>query len=153
LNHTGRVTPSIRPTLRGGLAILHPPLATLRSDVIGFFLIFLSVQVLLFGIESLQPVLQHLVLPPRSTKFFGISLVASSVFAGVGVVLFGIQRHDAAAAAAARGQGAERAARAAAHLGRLAAYLVAGGVLVCAVFGRLTDAIIERIDQAFAVFG
>lgn len=39
---------------------------------------------------------------PQSTKFLGISLVVSAVFLGVGLVLLGIQRHVAAAAAAVR---------------------------------------------------
>ena len=90
---------------------------------------------------------------PQSTKFLAISLVVSGVFLAAGVVLFGIQRHGSAAAAAARGQGAESAARAAAHLRRLVAYLVAGGVLVFAVLGLLTYIILARIDQGFAVFG
>ena len=42
---------------------MHPFLANLRFGVSRFFLIFLGVQVLLFGIELLQPVQQHLVLP------------------------------------------------------------------------------------------
>jgi hypothetical protein len=90
---------------------------------------------------------------PQSTKFLGISLVVSGVFVGVGVALFGIQRHVAGAAAALHGQGAESAASAAAHLGRLVAYLVAAGVLVCAVLGLMTYIILARIDQGFAVFG
>ena len=42
---------------------MHSFLATLRFGVIRFFLIFLGLQVLLFGVELLQPVQQHLVLP------------------------------------------------------------------------------------------
>jgi hypothetical protein len=38
-------------------------------------------------------------------------------------------------------------------LRRLVAYLVAGGLLVCAVLGLLTHVILARIDQGFAVFG
>ena len=90
---------------------------------------------------------------PQSTAFLAISLVVSGIFLATGVVLFGIQRHGAAAAAAARGQGAESAANAAARLRRLVAYLVAGGVLVFAVLGLLTYVILARIDQGFAVFG
>lgn len=90
---------------------------------------------------------------PQSTTFLGISLVVSGAFLSVGVVLFGIQRHGVAAAAAVRGRGGESAAQAAMHLRRLGAYLVVGGVLVCAVLGILTYAILARIDQGFAVFG
>lgn len=40
-----------------------------------------------------------------------------------------------------------------AHLKRLVAYLVAGGVLLCAVLGITAYGILSRIDQGFAVFG
>jgi hypothetical protein len=90
---------------------------------------------------------------PQSTKILGISLVVSGVFVGVGVVLFGIQRHVAAAAEALRDPGAGSAARAAAQLRRLVAYLLAGGAFVCMVLALLNYAILERIGQGFAVFG
>jgi hypothetical protein len=41
---------------------------------------------------------------PQSNKFLGISLVVSAVCLGAGLVLFGIQRHVAAIAAAVRSQ-------------------------------------------------
>jgi hypothetical protein len=90
---------------------------------------------------------------PQSTKFLAISLVVSAVFAGVGLVLFGIQRHVAAVAAAARGQGGEPARELAAHLRRLVAYLLAAGAFVGVVLALLNYAILERIGQGFAVFG
>ncbi len=89
---------------------------------------------------------------PQSTEFLGISLVVSGAFVGVGVVLFGIQRHGAAVAAAVRGRSGEPTGQAATHLGRLVAYLVAGGLLACALLGILTYVILARIDQGFAVF-
>ncbi len=90
---------------------------------------------------------------PHSSKFLGISLVVSAVFAGVGLVLFGTQRHVAAIAAAARGQGGEPARELATHLRRLVACLLAGGAFVCMVLALLAYAILARIDQGFAVFG
>jgi hypothetical protein len=90
---------------------------------------------------------------PQSTKFLGISLVVSAAFAGVGLVLFGIQRHVAAVAAAARGQGGEPARELVAHLRRLLVYLLAGGASVCMALALLAYAILARIDQGFAVFG
>ena len=90
---------------------------------------------------------------PQSTKSLGISLVVSAVFVGVGVALFGIQRHVAAIAAATRGQGGEPAQELAAHLRRLLTYLLAGGAFVCMVLALLAYAILARIDQGFAVFG
>jgi hypothetical protein len=90
---------------------------------------------------------------PQSIKILGISLVVSAVFFVAGLVLFGIQRHVAAAVAALYGQGAESAARAAAHLRRLVAYLLAAGVFVGVVLALLNYAILERIGQGFAVFG
>jgi hypothetical protein len=89
----------------------------------------------------------------QSTKILGISLVVSGVFVGLGVVLFGIQRHVAAAVAALRDPGAGSVARAAEHLRLLAAYLLAGGVFVGVVLALLNYAILKRIDQGFAVFG
>ncbi len=89
----------------------------------------------------------------QSTKILGISLVVSGVFVGVGVVLFGIQRQVAAAAAALRDPGAGSVARAAVHLRRLVAYLLAAGAFVGVVLALLNYAIVERIGQGFAVFG
>ncbi len=90
---------------------------------------------------------------PHSSKFLGISLVVSAVFVGVGLVLFGIQRHVAAFAAAAGGQGGEPARELATHLRRLVAYLLAGGAFVGMVLALLAYAILARIDQGFAVLG
>jgi hypothetical protein len=90
---------------------------------------------------------------PQSTKFLAISLVVSAVFAGVGLVFFGIQRHVAAVSAATRGQGGEPARELATHLRRLVSYLLAGGAFVCMVLALLGYAILARIDQGFAVFG
>jgi hypothetical protein len=90
---------------------------------------------------------------PQSTKFLGISLVVTAVFVGVGLVLFGVQRHVAAMATAARGQGGEPARELAAHLRRLVAYLLAGGAFVGMVLALLAYTILTRIDQGFAVFG
>jgi hypothetical protein len=39
------------------------------------------------------------------------------------------------------------------HVNRLLAYLIAGGAFLCTVLGSITYAILERIDQGFAVFG
>jgi cytochrome bd-type quinol oxidase subunit 2 len=90
---------------------------------------------------------------PASTRFLGISLVVSAVFLGVGLVIFGIQRHVAAIAAMARDADSESARERAMHVHRLVAYLLAGGAFVCVVLGILTYGILERIDQGFAVFG
>jgi hypothetical protein len=91
---------------------------------------------------------------PQGTEFLGIHLAVGAIFLGVGVLLAGIQRHvGGIAAQAARGHAAETAQGLAAHLSRLLAYLLAGGVFLCAVLGAMTYGILERIDQGFAVFG
>jgi 4-amino-4-deoxy-L-arabinose transferase-like glycosyltransferase len=88
---------------------------------------------------------------PQSVRFLVISLVVTAVFLGMGLVLFGIQRHFAAIAAAVPGH--ESARELARHMAPLVVYLLAGGAFVCVVLGSLTYAILERIDQGFAVFG
>jgi hypothetical protein len=90
---------------------------------------------------------------PQSTRFLGISLAVSAVLAGVGFVLFGIQRHVAAVATAVRGDDADPSQDLPMHVDRLVVYLLAGGVLVCALLAVLTYAILARLDQGFAVFG
>jgi hypothetical protein len=90
---------------------------------------------------------------PQSTKFLGISLVVSGVFAGVGLVLLGIQRQVAAVVAAARSPGGTSAPTLAAPMRRLVAYLLAAGAFVGVMLALLTYAILARIDQGFAVFG
>ena len=90
---------------------------------------------------------------PQSTRFLVISLVVSAVFLGAGLVLFGIQRHVAAIVAAQRGNDGDSLPESSMHIGRLVAYLLAGGAFVCALLGSLTFAILERIGQGSAVFG
>jgi hypothetical protein len=91
---------------------------------------------------------------PQYTGFLGIHLAVGIVFLGVGVLLFGIQRHLAGIGAlTAQGHAAETAQELAAHLRRLLAYLLAGGALLCAVLAAMTYGIVDRIDQGFAVFG
>lgn len=110
----------------------------------------------LFSIASGALVTASLFIPdraPQSINFLGISLAVSSVFLGGGVLLFGIQRHVAGIAAMASGHGGEAARELATHVNRLLAYLLAGGVFLCAVLGLMTYAILARIDQGFAVFG
>jgi hypothetical protein len=72
---------------------------------------------------------------------------------GAGLVLFGIQRHVAAIAATARGQGGEPARELATHLRRLVACLLAGGAFVCMALALLAYAVLERIDHELAVLG
>jgi hypothetical protein len=91
---------------------------------------------------------------PQTTALLGIHLAGGAVLLGVGVLLFGIQRHLVGIAAlAAHGHNAETARRLAAHLSRLLTYLLAGGALLCAVLGTMTYGILARIGQGFAVFG
>jgi len=90
---------------------------------------------------------------PQTTTFLGISIVVSAGFLGVGLVLFGIQRHVAAIVAAVRGHNADSLREPAMHVDRLLAHLLAGGAFVCALLAILTYAILARIDQGFAVFG
>ena len=91
---------------------------------------------------------------PRSTEFLGIHLAVGAVFLGVGILLFGIQRHLVGIAAlGAHGHAAETAQELAAHLGQLLVYLLAGGAFLCALLGAMAYGILERIDQGFAVFG
>jgi uncharacterized membrane protein HdeD (DUF308 family) len=66
----------------------------------------------------------------RSAKLHGISLVASAVLVGVGLVLFGIQRHVAAIAAAARSRDGNSLRDLSMHIDRLVAYLLAGSAVV-----------------------
>jgi hypothetical protein len=90
---------------------------------------------------------------PQSITFLVFSLVVIAVFLGTGLVLFGIQRHVAALAAAVRGKERGSLERPAMHLDRLVGYLLAGGAFVCALLVILNYAILARIDQGFAVFG
>ena len=90
---------------------------------------------------------------PQGTEFLGIHLAVGAVFLGVGVLLFGVQRHVAGIAALARGQDSEPAHELAAHVRRLLAYLIAAGAILCAVLCAMTYGIVERIGQGFAVFG
>jgi hypothetical protein len=90
---------------------------------------------------------------PQSTTFLGISIVVSAGFLGVGLVLFGIQKHVAAIVSAVRGHDGDSLREPAMHVDRLVAYLLAGGAFVCALLAMLTYAILARIDQGFAVFG
>jgi hypothetical protein len=89
---------------------------------------------------------------PQSTASLGIHIAVAAAFLGVGVLLFGIQRHVAGIAALAYGHDGESAQELAARLNRLLAYLLAGGAFLCAVLGVMTYAILARIDQRFAVF-
>ena len=89
---------------------------------------------------------------PQSTASLGIHIAIAAAFLGVGVLLFGIQRHVAGIAALAYGHDGESAQELAARLNRLLAYLLAGGAFLCAVLGVMTYAILARIDQRFAIF-
>jgi hypothetical protein len=89
----------------------------------------------------------------QSPQFLAVSLVVSAVFLSVGLLLFGIQRHVAALAAAVRGRDGESARKLAIYVDRLVAYLLAVGALACVALGSLTCAILARIGQGFAVFG
>jgi hypothetical protein len=90
---------------------------------------------------------------PRSTEMLVIHLIIGVVFLGVGLLLFGIQRHVLGIAAVARGHDGEPARELATHVHRLIVYLLVGGAFLCAVLGVMTYAILARIDQGFAVFG
>jgi hypothetical protein len=91
--------------------------------------------------------------PPQTPDMLGVHLVVGAVFPGVGALLFGIQRHVGRLTALAHGADGETMRELAGHLNRLLAYLVAGGVFLCAVLGAMTVAILGRIDQGFAVLG
>jgi hypothetical protein len=91
--------------------------------------------------------------PAPSPKFLGISLVASGAFGLTAVVLFGIQRHVTAVAAAVRGPGCASAPALAAHVRRLVAHLLAAGACVCVLLALLSFGIVGRIAQGLAVFG
>lgn len=92
---------------------------------------------------------------PQSTRFPGISLTVTGVFAGAGLVLLGIQRQVGAIVAAVPGPGGAAAAAPAlvVHVRRLVAGLLAAGAFVGVLLALLTYGILERIDQGFAVFG
>jgi hypothetical protein len=90
---------------------------------------------------------------PRSTEMLVIHLIIGVVFLGVGLLLFGIQRHVLGIAAVARGHDGEPARELATHVHRLIVYLLVGGAFLCAVLGVMTYTILARIDQGFAVFG
>lgn len=90
---------------------------------------------------------------PQSRWYIAVHLVIAGVFLALGLLLNGIQRHAAAIALL-----AERSKDAAAthlrhHLHRLFAYLLVGGLVLTAILGTLTYAIVTRIDQGYAVFG
>jgi hypothetical protein len=90
---------------------------------------------------------------PQSIRFLVISLIVSAVFLGMGLVLFGIQRHVAAIVVAVRGHDGESTREPARHVAPLVAYLLAGGAFVWALLAILAYAILARIDHGFAVFG
>jgi hypothetical protein len=71
----------------------------------------------------------------------------------MGVVLFGVQRYVDGIADIARLHDGGAARQLAAHVDRLVAHLLAGGVLLVVVLGVLTYAILARIDGGFSVFG
>ncbi|TCO71563.1 hypothetical protein [Rhodovulum euryhalinum] len=90
---------------------------------------------------------------PQSGTFLGISLAVTAIFLTLGVLLFGIQRHVAAIAVVARRSDDPTAQNLRPDVARLVAYLLAGGVLLAAMLGVVTYAILARIDQGFAAFG
>ena len=83
----------------------------------------------------------------------GIHLAVGLVFLGVGTLLFGIQRHVGGIAALTHRLQDKTGGELARHVGRLLAYLLAGGAFLCVVFGLMTYGILERIGQGVAVFG
>lgn len=103
------------------------------------------------GLVIASPIIQDRV--PQTAGMLGIHLVVGGVFLGLGVLLLGLQRHVARIAALAHRSDGATTRELAAHLNRLLAYLVAGGVLICAVLGIMTYGVLTRIHQGFAVFG
>jgi hypothetical protein len=90
---------------------------------------------------------------PSTYEFLGISLAVSAFFLGMGLVLFGVQRHVTGIADIARLHDGGIARQLATRVDRLVAHLLTGGVLLVAVLAVITYAILARIDQGFAVFG
>ena len=90
---------------------------------------------------------------PQSTEMLAVHLGVGATFLGVGVLLFGTQRHVTGIAALAYGRDAAPAQELTTHVNRLLIYLLAGGAFLCAVLGLMTYVILARIDQGFAVFG
>ena len=90
---------------------------------------------------------------PQSHEFIAVTAVVSAAFFGIGLVLFGIQRHLARIVDAATRPGETTGPGLAKHIQHLLAYLLAGGVFSCLVLGSMVYAILARIDQGFAVFG
>lgn len=90
---------------------------------------------------------------PQSTQYLTVAIAVSMVFVSVGILLFGVQHHLALIAMCA--ESIESPANNALNrsLFRLAAYLVLGGIGVCLILILINYAILERIDQGFAVFG
>jgi hypothetical protein len=90
---------------------------------------------------------------PQTFVFIGTNAAVGAVLVGVGILLFGIQRHVAGIAAIMRDHDDQTTHALAIHVDRLLAYLIAGGALLTSVLGLVTYVILARIDQGFAVFG
>jgi hypothetical protein len=128
--------------------------ASVLTMVVAFRLLYLCAALLAIAAGAL--VTASVFIPeraPQNSEMLGVHLAVSAAFLGVGVLLFGIQRHAAGIAALARGQDGEPARALTSHVSRLLAYLVAGGAVLCALLGAMTYGIVERIGQGFAVFG
>lgn len=90
---------------------------------------------------------------PQSGWYIGVHLVVSGIFVALGVLLYGIQRHVTAIERLARRSEDATAGDLRHNVNRLLAYLMVGGLILAAILGLMTYAILARIDQGFAVFG
>ena len=90
---------------------------------------------------------------PESTEFLGISLFVSGAFLAIALLLIGIELQVVGVARLATALEGEIAGRLRARVFRLLVFLVIAGLAMCCLLGSMTYAILERIDQGFAVFG
>lgn len=90
---------------------------------------------------------------PQSTQFWIITIAVSVFFAAAGLLLLGIGRHLVGIGLLARSTTNDRSAELTRRWHRLAAHMLAGGLIVLCLLLFVTYVILARIDQGFAVFG
>jgi hypothetical protein len=90
---------------------------------------------------------------PHSLQFLVISLVVSSMFLLIGVLLLDIQNTLSRLGKLTQGADANSTADLEKSWFRLLVYMILGGIALGAVLLLATYVILARIDQGFAVFG
>lgn len=90
---------------------------------------------------------------PQSTQFWGISLIVSAIFLGLGLLLSAIEAQVVQIARLTADLADQSGILLNRRVFRLLFFLSIGGLSLCGFLAILTYAILARIDQGFAVFG